>query len=85
MTLCQEEMEQALKERAQEQEEEKVPVVLVGETLQIRARAEDKARAKNREEVLDRDRAREEDKARAKAMERAVVNDNHRKTIKKRG
>lgn len=83
MRLCQEEIEQGPKVRAQGQEKDKVPVTLVGETLQIRGRAEVPAKA----EVLGRNRAKAgaEDKARAKMLERAVVIDNRRKTIKKRG
>lgn len=85
MRLCQEEIEQGPKVRAQGQEKDKVPVTLVGETLQIRGRAEVPAKAKA--EVLGRNRAKAgaEDKARAKMLERAVVIDNRRKTIKKRG
>jgi spore germination protein YaaH len=79
VTLCLEEMEQDLKEKVQEAEEDKETAILMEDFFSRRVRtkalAEETARAK----------AGAGDKARAKALERAVVIDNHRKTIKKKG
>ena len=64
MTLCQEEMEQGPKVRVPEQEEDKAPVTLTGETFQIiRARAEvpDEDKALNSARVNADDKAEVQD------------------------